>query len=224
MPYQNRVNPFGELIATEARGTLMGNRGCLHDDQQRIRRSFASKRWIFCLLEFRGRHRTVMTPGRYTELFFLDEATALAAGHRPCAECQHGRYRLFLETWATTNPELAPSRSPAADDVDRVLHAERLSNARGKRTYLAPLADLPPGVMVADENGLPHVVLENHLRPWLPGGYGSSIPKPVGSRFQVLTPKSIVRAILEGYPVTVHPSAENPEIAAHESVIPHGII
>ena len=88
MPLQNRVTPFGALIATESRGTLMGNRGCLHDEQQRIRRPFVGKRWIICVLEFRGRHRAVMSPGRYTELFFLDEATALAAGHRPCAECQ----------------------------------------------------------------------------------------------------------------------------------------
>ena len=121
MPRQNRVTPFGELIATESRGTLMGNRGCLHDDQQRIRRAFACKRWIICVLEFRGRRRAVMTPGRYTELFFLDEATALAAGHRPCAECQHARYLLFRETWAAANPDLSGGASPSADVIDGVL-------------------------------------------------------------------------------------------------------
>src|SRR5580658_4307221 len=95
MPKQNRVNPFGEIIATPERGTFMGNRGVLHDDQGRIRRKWQGKRWIVCVLEFRGRKRKMMTPSRYTELFFLDEATALAAGHRPCAECRRDRSTLF---------------------------------------------------------------------------------------------------------------------------------
>ena len=207
MPRQNRVTPFGELIATESRGTLMGNRGCLHDDQQRIRRSFACKRWIACVLEFRGRHRTVMSPGRYTELFFLDEATALAAGHRPCSECQHGRYLVFRETWATANPDLSGGPAPSADQIDRVLHAERVTDERGKRTYLAPLSELPAGVLVADADGIPYLVQERRLLAWEAGGYGRSIPKPGGATFQVLTPKSIVRTIAHGYPVTVHSSA-----------------
>src|SRR3954468_18219668 len=92
LPRQNRVTPFGDIVANPARGTLMGNRGCLHDASGRIVRPFRLTNWIYCLLEFKGRHRQVMSPGRYTELFFLDEATALAAGHRPCAECQRGRY------------------------------------------------------------------------------------------------------------------------------------
>ena len=95
MPRQNRVTPFGEIIATPERGTFMGNRGVLHDAEGRIRRAWQVKRWIVCVLEFRGRKRTVMTPGPYTELFFLDEATALAAGHRPCAECRHARFLDF---------------------------------------------------------------------------------------------------------------------------------
>jgi hypothetical protein len=132
MPLQNRVTPFGELLATECRGTLMGNRGCLHDDQQQIRRPFAGKRWIICVLEFRGRYRRVMTPRRYTELFFLDEATALAAGHRPCAECQHARYLVFREIWAEANPDLVGA-SFSADAMDGVLHAERLDSRRRKR-------------------------------------------------------------------------------------------
>lgn len=208
MPYQNRVTPFGEIIATEARGTFMGNRGCLHDEQRRIRRAFATRRWIICLLDFRCRHRTIMTPGRYTELFFLDEATALAAGHRPCAECQRDRYRLFREIWASANPNLVASRSPGADEIDRVLHGERLNEARGKLTYLAPLSQLPPGVMVSDENGIPFLVLKGSMRSWRPGGYGPSIPKPKGVTVEVLTPKSVVRAIREGYPVSFHRSEE----------------
>jgi hypothetical protein len=208
MPRHNRVNPFGQLISTESRGTLMGNRGCLHDDQGRIRRPFAVRRWIICRLEFRGRHRVVMSPGRYTELFFLDEATALAAGHRPCAECQHERYLLFRDAWMAANPGLASRSSRAADDIDAVLHAERLDERRGKRTWLAPLADLPPGVMVADPLGAAHLVLERRLARWEPGGYAISVPWPAPGRVEVLTPPSIVRAIARGYPVSVHPSAE----------------
>ncbi|HEY3229252.1 MAG TPA: hypothetical protein VGJ87_08530, partial [Roseiflexaceae bacterium] len=100
MPYQNRVTPEGALIATTARGTLMGNRGCLHDERKRIVRTYQVRRWIICLLEFKGRWRAIMSPGKYTELFFLDEATALAAGHRPCAECQRERFTMFRAHWA----------------------------------------------------------------------------------------------------------------------------
>ena len=207
MPRQNRVTPFGELIAVESRGTLMGNRGCLHDDQQRIRRPFACRRWITCVLEFRGRYRAVMTPGRYTELFFLDEATALAAGHRPCAECQHERYRLFRRLWAGANRDGVGTSSPSADEIDRVLHAERLDGRHGKRTYRAPVSELPPGVIVVDDSGSPWLVQARSLVPWEPGGYGRSIPKPGRGTLRVLTPRSIVRAIVQGYPVAIHPSA-----------------
>src|SRR6202451_2054834 len=96
---QNRVTPFGDLVATPERGTFMGNRGVLHDAEGRIKRVWQLKRWIVCVLEFRGRKRQVMTPGRYTELFFLDEATALAAGHRPCAECRRQRFNAFRDAW-----------------------------------------------------------------------------------------------------------------------------
>jgi hypothetical protein len=211
MPRQNRVNPFGELIAVEARGTLMGNRGCLHDDRQHIRRPFVGRRWIACVLEFRGRHRAVMTPGRYTELFFLDEATALAAGHRPCAECQRARYRLFREAWAMANRHLVGPSSPSADEIDRVLHAERLEDGHEKRTYRAPSVELPPGVIVADDNRWPWLVQERALLLWEPGGYRRSIPRPGRGTFEVLTPRSIVHAIVQGYPVAVHPSAADQE-------------
>jgi hypothetical protein len=206
LPKQNRVTPFGELIRTDCRGTLMGNRGCLHDDEQRVRRSFASKRWIVCLLEFNGRHRTVMAPGRYTELFFLDEATALAAGHRPCAECQRARYLLFRACWTEGNRERSGGRIPSADDIDDVLHAERLDGTRGKRTYAERLSRLPSGVIVADEENRPHLVQERTLAPWTPGGYGPAVPMPTDRRFQVLTPRSTVRAIARGFPVGVHPT------------------
>src|SRR4051812_10262552 len=121
MPRQNRITPFGEIIVTPERGTFMGNRGVLHDDQGRIRRLWQVKRWLVCLLEFRGRHRTVMTPGSYTELFFLDEATALAAGHRPCAECRHERFLAFCGAWKSGN-RVSGSARPTANQIDDRLH------------------------------------------------------------------------------------------------------
>jgi hypothetical protein len=185
----------------------MGNRGCLHDDEQRIRRPFACRRWIICVLESRGRYRTVMSPGRYTELFFLDEATALAAGHRPCAECQHGRYLLFRDLWHRANPGLSPTVVPSADEMDRILHAERLEEARRKRTYRAAVGSLPPGTMIADDNGIPHLVLESELIQWEPYGYTRRVPRPTSGMFSVLTPRSIVGVLASGYPVAIHPSA-----------------
>src|SRR6478736_8868570 len=104
-PLRNRVTPLGELVADPARGLVYGNRGCLHDDRGRIRRRYAGRRWIACRLEFRGRRRAaLMQPGRYTELFFLDEATALAAGHRPCAECRRPDYDRFVARWRRLHP------------------------------------------------------------------------------------------------------------------------
>src|SRR5271156_4359997 len=148
MPRQNRVTPFGEIIATPERGAFMGNRGVLHDVDSRLKRRWQVKRWLVCVLAFRGRHRTVMTPNRYTELFFLDEATALAAGHRPCAECRHDRFIAFCTAWATANPGAARSQRPTADEIDRRLHAERVAPDRSKRTYRSRLKDLPDGVFV----------------------------------------------------------------------------
>jgi hypothetical protein len=204
VPRQNRVTPFGGLIATADRGTLMGNRGCLHDAAQRIQRSFALQRWIICLLQFKGRRRTVMTPGRYTELFFLDEATAMAAGHRPCAECQRERYQLFRVHWAAAR---ATTGVPSAGEMDDVLHAERLDAAHAKRTYVERLSGLPAGVMVADDEARAHLVLADALRAWSPAGYGPRRPQGPSARMRVLTPPSIVRVLARGYPVGLHASA-----------------
>lgn len=206
-PRQNRVTPFGALISTESRGTLMGNRGCLHDDRRRIQRSFVGKRWLICVLEFRGNHRSVMTPRRYTELFFLDEVTALAAGHRPCAECQHARYGLFRAAWAAANPEFASSPAPSADEMDRVIHSERLDVEGAKRTYPELMSRLPDGTMIADKASRPFLVMGQTLVPWEPGGYGEPIPQRADVLLRVLTPRSIVGALSAGYPGAVHPSA-----------------
>src|SRR5262245_9487062 len=120
MPLQNRVTPFGDLVAVEARGLLMGNRGRLHDGHRRIVRFAQGRRWIACLTSFRGRRRTVMSADSYTELFFLDEAVALAAGHRPCAECRRDDYQRFQAAWAR-----AVSGDTSADAIDRVIDADR---------------------------------------------------------------------------------------------------
>jgi len=185
----------------------MGNRGgCLHDTAQRIVRPFASRRWIACLLEFKGRRRNVMTPGLYTELFFLDEATALAAGHRPCAECQRTRYDLFRQHWAAANPDLAASARPSADDMDRVLHAERLGAGGTKRIYRDRLSRLPIGVMVADD-ARAYLVHEHGLLRWTPGGYAARESGGDDPELFVLTPRSVVRALGHGFSVGLHPSA-----------------
>ena len=149
MPRQNRVTPFGEIVATTERGMFMGNRGVLHDAEGRIRRAWQLKRWIVCVLEFRGRKRTVMTPGRYTELFFLDEATALAAGHRPCAECRHARFVAFCNAWGQAHPDGGTSARPTAQEIDDRLHAERVAPDRSRRSFVAALDGLPDGVFVA---------------------------------------------------------------------------
>jgi len=149
MPRQNRVDPFGNLIADPARGTLFGNRGVLHAADGTIVRHHALRRWIYCRLEFKGRKRQLLQPGRYTELFFLDEATALAAGHRPCAECMRGRFNEFRAAW---------SAGPvAATDLDAALHAERLTTDGKQATWRSPLGDLPDGAMVAID-GTPHLI------------------------------------------------------------------
>src|SRR5579864_4435986 len=129
MPLQNRVTPLGELIAVPQRGLVYGNRGCLHDGEGRIRRAYATKRWIACRLRFRGRRRSrLMTPGRYTELFFLDDVTALAAGHRPCAECRRADYNRLADLWAELHPEQV-----GADAIDAQLDEERLAGPGQRR-------------------------------------------------------------------------------------------
>jgi hypothetical protein len=211
MPFRNRVSPFGEIVATTARGTLMGNRGCLHDQHDYPVRQYQGRRWISCVLDFKGRTRQPMPPGHYTSLFFLDEATALAAGHRPCAECQRERFNLFRAHWAAANPELAGSATPLVETIDTALHHERISDHRLQRdktklTYAEQLARLPDGVFVMLEtSAVPHLVRGSQLFPWSFAGYGQPIARHAAT-VQVLTPRSIVQAIGHGYAPGVHPS------------------
>lgn len=204
MPLQNRVDPFGEIRAIRSRGALMGNRGGrFHlDDKTLGRRRWASKAWIACRTEFRERSREVMGRG-YTELFFLDEATALAAGHRPCFECRRADARAFAAAWGRAEGLDAPPRAGRMDDV---LHLQRLDRSmrpgRCKKTFAALEADLPPGAMIALW-GAAWLVGPTHLFRWSPQGYDQAVCRsrlrrePVEAR--VLTPPAIVAALAAGY-------------------------
>ena len=209
MSRQNRVTPFGDLAATPERGTFMGNRGILHDEEGRIRRAWQLKRWIVCVLAFRGRKRLVMTPGRYTELFFLDEATALAAGHRPCAECRHARFLAFCNAWKTAHLSKDKSARPTAQEIDDRLHAERVAPDRSKRIFEAALEGLPDGVFVTVPawGEKAYLVRGDDLLAWSHGGYRERRRRPMGEEVRVLTPPSTVKAIRAGYVPDLHPSA-----------------
>jgi hypothetical protein len=207
MPRQNRVTPFSTLIATSARGTLTGNRGCLHDERGQIRRTFVGQRWIICLLEFKGRQRAIMQPGHYTELFFLDEATALAAGHRPCAECQRDRFNLFRDIWVKANPELAGTTRPAATAIDAALHAERIAISERQHRHCNSIEELPDGTFITDDERSAYLVLRHQLLRWAPAGYEGPPTQAVNYPLKLLTPASIMRTLVAGYPVGIHPSA-----------------
>lgn len=194
MPRQNRVTPSGEIVATPERGTLMGNRGLLHDGEGRIVRPWRERRWIACLLAFKGRRREVMSPGLYTELFFLDEATALAAGHRPCAECRRGRFDAFREAWAAAGLAIAEVKAP---NIDARLHEERLGPGGTKRTFQADLDELPDGVFVrlAGRGDVAWLLWKGQVLTWSAGDYKERRPRPRGVEVVVLTPPSTVAAI-----------------------------
>jgi hypothetical protein len=180
MPLQNRVTPLGELIAHPARGLVYGNRGCLHDAGGRIRRHHDGRRWIACRLRFRGWHRSpLLQPGRFTELFFLDESTAFAAGHRPCALCRREDYNRFLDIVG----------EPGADAIDARLHAERFTHHRAD--------DLPDGTFVLHE-AEPWLVRGDALLRWTPAGYAERMARPPGAA-TVITPPSLLAVLRTGW-------------------------
>jgi hypothetical protein len=180
------VTPLGELVAHPARGLVYGNRGCLHDDAGEIQRRWQVRRWIACVLDFKGRTRELLQPGRYTELFFLDEATAFAAGHRPCAECRRPDYLRYL----------ASAGGRGADELDARLHAERV-DGRERRLHAVRFAELPDGAFVLDA-GRPWLVLGGELLAWSPGGYGERRPRPAGTA-AVLTPPTTLSVLRAGW-------------------------
>ena len=204
MPLQNRVTPAGEIVADPSRGLMMGNRGCLHGPGRELGVSrWRSKLWICCVLNWRDVQRDPMPPGRWTALFFLDEATALAAGHRPCAYCRRGDFLDFAEAWRAAR---GLARRPRAGEMDSILHRERVDRARRQITRQVPAGELPDGVMIR-AGGVTGLLINGRPRPWSFHGYGAAAgvggPGPV----ELLTPPSIVAAITAGYQPLVHPTA-----------------
>ena len=203
MPLQNRVTPFGEIVATPARGTLMGNRGIIHDPATKtlLQRRWSTKAWIICVCDFRGHHRKVMARRSWTELFFLDEATALAAGHRPCFYCRRADAEAFRAAWCDGN-DVADVK---AAEIDAVLDAER-RDRHDKRRHPVPCAvqALPDGAMIAAGDAA-FVIAQGRALRWSFAGYASSV-MPRGE-VQLLTPPATLRALQAGYRPGLHQSA-----------------
>ena len=203
MPLQNRVTPTGEIIATPERGLFTGNRGIIHDPATRtlLKKRWSTPAWLTCLCEFRGRRRKVMGGRSWTELFFLDEATAFAAGHRPCFFCRREDALRFRAAWESGN-RVGDLRAP---DMDAVLHRERLDKGK-KRLHPLPmrLDDLPDGAMV-QEGAASFLIAWGRAFRWSPGGYSKS-EAPL-KQAMLLTPPSTLRAFTAGYRVVLHPTA-----------------
>ncbi len=202
MPLQNRVTPFGAIVALPERGLFTGNRGILHDSKTRtLKRRWANKRWLICLCEFKGRQRTVMGQGSWTELFFLDEATALAAGHRPCFECRREDAEKFRAAWAAGNG----GPKPSAEAMDAVLHTERLAG-RDKRLHPlgCSIADLPDGTMIG-AGSVAFLVFRKEIWRWNPSSYEFARNGLEGAA--LLTPPSTLRTLVAGYQPRLHSSA-----------------
>ncbi|PSH70851.1 hypothetical protein CU102_02035 [Phyllobacterium brassicacearum] len=196
MPLQNRVTPFGEIVAVPQRGTMMGNRGIIHDPSTRtlLKRRWTTRAWIICVCDFKGARREVMERRSWTELFFFDEAAALAAGHRPCFYCQSQRAKAFQAAWADGNAT-PPLSAPA---MDTILHGERLDARGGKRRHPieGSLAGLPDGAMIAAGDDA-YVIKGGKTHLWSWNGYTLSNPKT--DNVTLLTPPSTVRALRAGY-------------------------
>ena len=208
MPLQNRVTPFSTIEAVAARGTLMGNRDILHDERGRLGVArWRHPHWVTCLLEFKSRWRPVMQPHAYTELFFLDEATAFAAGHRPCGECRRPDYLRFLDAWAkaTGKPDRSSLRAVA---IDEIMHESRhKSGNRQQRVWQAPLADLPDGSFFKLKNDShAWVVAGSEILRWSHAGY-DEVKARRRVEVDVLTPKVSVAAFRAGYRPMLHPTA-----------------
>jgi hypothetical protein len=205
MPLQNRVTPDSQIIAVRSRGTLMGNRGGMmhRSDKTLGPKRWVTKQWIACRLSFKGRWREVMGPDSYTELFFLDEVTAFSAGHRPCYECRRREATEFSEIWGEA---FGDGPRAKVNDIDNILHSERLTAEGRKATFSARLGDLPTGTMIKRPDGA-HLVLAGRLLLWSPDGYMSATPISPDETVEVLTPKSIIAVFRAGYDPDVHETA-----------------
>lgn len=202
MPLQNRVTPFGEIVALDQRGLFTGNRGIIHDPKTKrlLRKRWATKSWLICSCDYKGIRRQIMAGRSWTELFFLDEATALAAGHRPCFLCRREDAERFRSAWARGNG----GGSPSAIEIDDILHSERLGGGR-ERLVRPPRSspELPDGIMLALEDRA-FVVTNGVPSEWNVDGY-----RPVENLLgavDILTPPSTVRTLIAGYRPVLHPS------------------
>jgi hypothetical protein len=195
---QNRVDPFGNIIMTSARGSWMGNRGVIHNAQKQIVKAFKHKAWIICRLEFKGRKRAVMTPNRWTELFFLDEATAFAAGHRPCFECRREDAKRFKSHWIKGNPSYNFNTTTPIMRIDEIIHMERIDRQNNKVTYQVSHSEIPDGTFVEIDRE-PYLFAYGRVHRWTPFGYGDDIAMPGDSLITILTPRSIVNSFRAGY-------------------------
>ena len=196
MPLQNRVQPTGEILAVPTRGTYMGNRGILHDNSQNLSSArWRHKAWVTCVLSFKGRHRKLMTPGNYTELFFADEAVAFAAGHRPCAECRRADYNRF---------RACAGIEGKITEYDKLLHEARaVPRTYGQVRHSADYRNLPDGTFVLHEKGAPCLILSDALIPHSPAGYLAPFSKPRAGSVTVLTPAPLVDALRSGYDLDI---------------------
>lgn len=193
---RNRVDPLGRFVETSARGSWMGNRGVIHKHKQIIG-IFKHKAWITCKLDFKGRRRIVMSPDRWTELFFLDEATAFAAGHRPCFECRKDDAKKFKSCWINGNPLHQFSMTASITQIDGIIHPERIDDEGRKVMFQCPPSDIPEGTFILiDEDA--YVFSQGGLHRWTPFGYEDPMPMPEIS-LTILTPYSIVNAFRAGY-------------------------
>jgi hypothetical protein len=202
MPERNRVTPTGEIIAAPLRGAWTGNRGVLHEGRE-IVRFHAGNLWITCALEFRGRHRELWIPNRWTPLFFHDEAVAFAAGHRPCGECRHADYQAYKTTWT----EGLGGAPPSAGEMNRRLHEERIFRGTHRRhLHEVPWTNLPDGAFVRGDDA-PELVLGTELVTWGPDGYGSRRPRPRRGVATTITPPPTLAVLRAGYPVQIDDAA-----------------
>jgi hypothetical protein len=200
MTLQNRVLPTGEIVALPLRGDVMGNRGILHNADRTLGVSrWKTQAWVTCLTEFKERRRTPMSPGKYTELFFHDEAVALAAGHRPCGECRREAYRRFCTLWREVHGEAT------LQEIDRDMHRARVRRDRTQLRHEARAEDLPFGTFVLTDE-TPWVLRDDDALPFTASGYGPVGPRPTG-RVTVLTPAPTVAVLAAGYRPALHGSS-----------------
>ena len=201
MTLQNRVQPDSRILAITARGTMTGNRGIIHGPNRVLAtKRWSHKAWIYCELHWQGRKRQVMTGHNWTELFFLDEALAMSAGHPPCGYCRSGAYVKFVDAW-----EAVTGLRPKASEMDAMLHPARVTRDRSHMTHQARIATLPAGAMILHDN-VAHLVGAHFLFPYAPDGYGAKVPHPRCSDVTVLTPAPMVAVLDNGYRPVLHSS------------------